>query len=91
MLEYLSKYHCGFRKGYSTQHCLKAMLGKRKSTVDKGNSFVALLTNLSTAFDCLFHELLVIKLHAYGFSIAALRLIHSYLVNRKQRFKVTLS
>ena len=80
-----------FRKGYSTQHCLLAMLEKWKSAVDKGKSFGALLTDLSKAFDCLPHELLLAKLHAYGFSIAALRLIHSYLTNRKQRTKVNLS
>ena len=91
MFEFLSKYQCGFCKRYSTQHCLLAMLGKWKSAVDKGKSFGASLTDLSKAFDCLSHELLLAKLHAYGFSIAALRLIHSYLTNRKQRTKVNLS
>ena len=67
------------------------MLEKWKSAVDKGKSFGALLTDLSKAFGCLPHELLLAKLHAYGFSIAALRLIHSYLTNRKQRTKVNLS
>ena len=75
----------------STQHCLLAMLETWKSAVDKGKSFAALLTDLSKAFDCLSHELLLTKLHAYGFSIAALRLIHSYLTNRKQRTKINLS
>ena len=91
MLEFLSKYQCAFRTGYSTQHCLLAMLEKWKSAVDKGKSFDALLADLSKAFDRLSHELLLTKLHAYGFSIAALRLIHSYLTNRKQRTKVNLS
>ena len=60
-----------------TQHCLIAVLEKWKSAVDKGKSFGALWTDLSKAFDCLSHELLLTKLHAYGFSIAALRLIHN--------------
>ena len=90
MFEFLSKSQCGFRKWYSTQHCLLAMLEKWKSAVHKGKSFGALLTDLSKAFDCLPHELLLIKLHAYGFSIAALRLTHSYLTNIKQRTKVNL-
>ena len=77
MFEFLSKYQCGFRKEYSTQHCLLAMLEKWKSAVDKGKSFGALLTDLSKAFDCLPDELLLAKLHVYRFSIAALSLIHS--------------
>ena len=77
MFEFLSKYQCGFRKEYSTQHSLLAMLEKWKSAVDKGKSFGALLTDLSKAFDCLPDELLLAKLHVYRFSIAALSLIHS--------------
>ena len=84
----LSKYQCGFRKGYNTQYCLLAMLEKWKSSVDKGSSFGALLTDLSKAFDCLSHKLLIAKLHAYGFSLNALRLVHSYLTNRKQSTKI---
>ena len=43
----LSKYECGFRKGYIAQHCWLAMLEKWKIAVDKGNIFGALLTDLS--------------------------------------------
>ena len=31
-----SMYQCGFRKGFSAQHCLVAMLEKLKSCNDKG-------------------------------------------------------
>ena len=47
-----------------------------------------LLTDLSKAFDCHDHELLIAKLNAYGFSLPALKLVHDYLSNRKQRTKV---
>ena len=51
----LSKFQCGFRTGYSAQHCLLAMLEKWKSAVDNKKTFGALLTDLSKAFDCLSH------------------------------------
>ena len=50
--------------------------------------FGALLTDLSKAFNCLGDELLIAKLNAYRFSLPALKLVHDYLSNRKQRTKV---
>ena len=47
-----------------------------------------LLTDLSKAFDSFDHELLTVKLNDYGFNLPALRLIHDYLSNRKQRIKI---
>ena len=76
---FLSDQQCGFRKRYSTQHCLLSLSEKWNNCVDKDKSFEALLTDLSKAFDCLDHELLTAKLNAYGFSLPALRLIHDYL------------
>ena len=64
------------------------MLEKWKNAVDKGKIFGALLTDLSKAFDSLSHDLLIAKLNAYGFSLPALKLVHSYLSNRKQRTKI---
>ena len=47
-----------------------------------------LLTDLSKAFDCLNHGLLIAKLEAYGVGYPSLLLINSYLSNRIQRVKV---
>ena len=80
-----SKYQYGFRKSFSTQQCLLALLEKWKRSIDRGKVFGALLTDLSKAFDCLNHDLLVAKFNAYGFSLPALRLIHDYSLNRMQR------
>ena len=89
--DHLSKYLCGFRKGYSTQHCLIIMLEKWRKALDKRNLAGALLTDLSKAFDCINHELLIAKLEAYGFDHASLAFIFSYLLDRKQRTKVNNS
>ena len=86
----LSKYKCGFRKGFSAQHCLLAMFEKWKNSIDKGKVFGALLTDLSKAFDCLPHELIIAKLNAYGFNLPALKLMHSYLSHRKQSLRSTM-
>ena len=84
----LSKYQCGFRKGFSSQHCLLAMIEMWRKSLDNGGSFGALLTDLSKAFDCLLHDLLIAKLHAYGFDMTSLKLMYSYLKDRQQRVKI---
>ena len=86
-----SKFQCGFRKGYNAQHCLVVLIEKWKKSVDNGGAFGALFTDLSKAFDCLSHELLIAKLDAYGLDKKSLRLVNNYLSNRNQRVKINNS
>ena len=64
------------------------MIEKWIKSLGEGGAFGALLTDLSKAFDCLPHELLIAKHHAYGVDIPSLKLLHSYLTKRKQRVKL---
>ena len=51
----------------------------------------AVLMDLSKPFDALNQDLLIAKLHAYGFSEEPLQLIKSYLTNCWQRTKANAS
>ena len=84
----LSKFQCGFRKGFSSQHCLIYMIEKWKKSLDNKGAAGALLTDLSKAFDCLNHGLLIAKLDAFGLDYHSLSMINNYLTNRSQRVKV---
>ena len=84
----LSPFLFGFRKGHSTEQCMLAMFEEWKKALDDKCSAGAILTDLSKAFDCINHDLLIAKLNAYGFSNEALTFIWSYLKDRKQRTKV---
>ena len=86
--KYLSPYLFGYRKGYSTEQCLVAMIEVWKKALDSKGRAGAILTDLSKAFDCLNHDLLIAKLEAYGFDNKSLLFIKDYLQNRKQRTKV---
>ena len=59
------------------------MIDKWKKAVDSNKVFGSVLTDISKAFDCICHDLLIAKLNAYGLSLPALELIKDYLQNRK--------
>ena len=87
----LSNHLCGFRKGLSPQYCLILMLEKWRTSLDNRGCSGVLLTDLSKAFDCLSHELLIAKLAAYGFEYSSLKLIYDYLSQRFQRVMINSS
>ena len=86
--KFLSKFQCGFRKGFSTQHCLLVMIEKLRKIRDEKGVFAAVLTDLSKACDCILHQLLIAKLSAYGFDMKSIAFISVYLKNRKQKTKL---
>ena len=77
-----------FRKGCNAQHALIRIIEKWRTRLDKGGKVGAIFMELSKAFNCIRHDLLIAKLHAYGFSREALLFVHSYLENRQQRVKI---
>ena len=78
-----------FRKGHSCQSLLLKFVEDMKNALDQKHAVGALFMDLSKAFDCLPHGLLVAKLHAYGLSPAACCLLGDYLSGHRQRVKIS--
>ena len=57
--KYLSPYLFGFRKGHSTEKCVNVMMERWKKALDKNKHVGEVLTDLSKAFDCINHQLLI--------------------------------
>jgi len=87
----LSSKLCGYRKGFGSQHALISMIEHWRKSLDNKGYAGCVLMDLSKAFDCMNHELLLAKLYAYGFSKNSIKIIHSYLKNRWQRVKINHS
>ena len=83
----MSPYLCGYRKGYNNHHALISLTERWPISPDNRGYRGAVLMDLSKAFDTLNYDLLIAKLHAYGFGIKTLKLLHSYLTKRWQRTK----
>ena len=55
--------------------------------MEKTKAFAALLTDLSKAFDCLLHDLIIAKLNAFGISLSAASLMQSYYVTESKELR----
>ena len=64
------------------------MLAKLKGGVDSKNVIWAHLTAFSKVFDCLWHELIFVKLNPYGLSLSVSIFLHDYLSKRQQGTKI---
>ena len=85
----LSDLLSAFRKRYGCQHVLTKLIEDSKRALDNHMHVGLLLLDLSKAFDCLPHRLLICKLNAYGVSRESCSLLLSYLKDRLQRVKLS--
>ena len=74
----------GFRANHSTQFAALELIDR----ITQGNMPITIFMDLSKAFDTLNHDILIYKLKSYGLSEAALKLMQSYLTNRKQYVEI---
>ena len=74
-----SKFISAYRSRYSSQHVCLRLIEEWRKCLDENKVVGAILMDLSKAFDCLPHDLLIAKLEAYGLDRGALKLLLSYL------------
>ena len=66
------------------------MIEKWRGSLNQSGACAALLTDLSKAFNCLPHELIIAKLYAYEIHMPLLKVINSYSFARTQRIKMNV-
>ena len=84
MNTFLNKLLCRFRKAHSTQHALFKLLQRWQNELDNSGLVGTILMDLSKAYGCLPHDLIIAKLEAYGLSKSSLSLLLDYLTSRKK-------
>ena len=84
----MSSFVSAYRKHYSTQHVLLRLIEEWRENLDNDLIVGAILMDLSKAFDCIPHDLLIAKLWAFGFNMNSLCFMYSYLNQRKQCVKI---
>ena len=85
---FLNKLLCGFRKAHSTQHALFKLLQRWQKELHNSGLVGTILMDLSKAYYCLTHDLIIAKFEADGLSKSSLSLLLEYLTSRKQRVKI---
>ena len=85
----LYPHSTGFGSRYNVQHALSNLLFDWQNCLDISGIVGTIITDLSKAFHRLPHDLIIVKLHAYGVDHDSLRrLIRSFLSNQNQRIKL---
>lgn len=78
----------GFLPTRSTNTAVFDLLNAVLTSVEQGELPVGLFLDLSKAFDTVDHDILLGKLKRYGVRDNQLRLLHSYLSNRRHRVEI---
>ena len=84
----MSQFLSASRKNFSCQNVLLRLIEQWRQHLDMNKIVSPVLMDLSKALDCLPHDILIAKLEAYSLNREVVKLIYSYLKDRKQAVKV---
>ena len=73
-----------YKTGYSTSTALTCLTDEWFKQIDIQAVIGVVCLDFSAAFDIIDHDLLIMKLSAYGFGDSAIDLLKGYLMNRQQ-------
>ena len=85
--EVFSSCLAAHRQGHTTQQVLVHLTEEWREGLDKDCVVRAVLMNLSKAFDCITHDLIIAKIAVYDLNFTYLKLILSNLQGRLQYSK----
>ena len=85
---YIFPYVSAYRKGYNSQYVLIRRLEECRQHLDNNKVVGSVFMDLSKAFHCVPHDLLIAKLAAYSVDENLLTYTYSYFSNRKQCFRI---
>ena len=78
------EHQYGFQKGKSTVHAVLDLINNITESLDKGLITAVVFLDFAKAFDTVNLDILLEKLHHYGFRGIALNWFKSFLMNRQQ-------
>ena len=81
---FLPKFIAAYRENYSSSHVLIRLIENWKQALDENFVVGNVLMDLSKAFDCIPHDLLIAKLYAYGFSEKSAVFLYSFILKKEK-------
>lgn len=84
----LDQFQFGFQTGCSTVHAISKIVSDISKGLNKGSPTMAVLIDLQSAFDVIWHDGMIFKLHQMKIKPPIIALIKNYLTNRKFHVKI---
>jgi len=87
----LATGQCGFRKDLATEQAAYTLINGILQALNSQSQTVGIFCDLTKAFDCVNHDILIEKLKYYGVNETGIHWIKSYFHNRKQRVDINVN